>query len=191
MRKNLRPPRLNSVEGWGIPTEPPDSQDNLRQMRMITTLSLTHSDGGVIYNTGKSNHDHIWHSFWDANLGHPVGTKAQHYQNIEGLFIREFTNGWAVYNRSGKAQTITLPASAAPVSDREDNSASLIHTLPDLDGEIYFKAKNPADVNGDWKVNVLDLVHVANNFGKSAPDLNGDGVVNILDLTLVAQQFSQ
>ena len=205
LEENLRSPQINCLEGWGIPAEPPDSPENQRWMRVITTLSLTHSDGYVMYNTGWGavevcpecpykwgpGHEHIWYDFWDADLGQPVGPKAQPHQEIQGLFIREFTNGWAVYNRSGKSQTITLPASATPVSDRGNNAASLTHLLPDLDGEIYLKAKNPADVNGDWKVNILDLVHVANNFGKSDPDLNGDGVVNILDLTLVAQAFNQ
>ena len=97
----------------------------------------------------------------------------------------------AVYNRSEKAQTITLPASATPVSDRGNNAASVTHLLPDLDGEIYLKAKNPADVNGDWVVNVLDLVQVANGLGQSTPDPNGDGEVNILDLVFVAQQFGE
>ena len=110
----------------------------------------------------------------------PIGPKAQLYQNIEGLFIREFTNGWAVYNRSGVAQTITLLASATPVSDRGSAAASITHLLPDLDGEIYLTTKSFADVNGDGAVNILDLVQVANGFGKSAPDPNGDGVVNIL-----------
>ena len=41
-----------------------------------------------------------------------------------------------------------------------------------------------------WCDTVLDLVQVANGFGKSAPDPNGDGAVNILDLVFVAQQFS-
>ena len=203
--ENLRSPQINCLEGWGIPAEPPDSSENRRWMRVITTLSLTHSDGYVMYDTGRgavavcpecpyvwgAAHQHIWYDFWAADLGQPVGEKAQHHQNIQGLFIREFTNGWAVYNRSGNAQTVTLPTSAAPVSDRGNNAASSTHLLPDLDGEIYLKAKNPADVNGDWVVNILDLVHVANNFGKSDPDINGDGVVNILDLVFVTQQFSQ
>ena len=47
------------------------------------------------------------------------------------------------------------------------------------------------DVNRDGKVNILDLVQVANGFGTSTPDPNGNGVVNILDLVFVAQQFSQ
>ena len=197
--KNLREPRTNCLQGTGIPTEPPDGPTNRRMMRVITTLSLTHSDGYVMYTTGANTtigpylwgpaHAQTWHPFWDADLGRPVGPKAQQYQNIEGLFIREFTNGWAVYNRSGEPQTITLPTSATPVSDREGNAASQTHLLPDLDGEMYLKAKNPADVNGDGNVNILDLVQVANNFGKSDPDPNGDGVVNILDLTLVAQQL--
>ena len=93
--------------------------------------------------------------------------------------------------RSGQAQAITLPSSATPVSDRGSTAASIAHLLPDLDGEIYLKARHPADVNGDWVVNILDLVEVSNSFGKSSPDPNGDGVVNILDLVFVTQQFSQ
>ena len=102
-----------------------------------------------------------------ADLGRPIGPKAQPYQNTEGLFIREFTNGWAVYNRSGQAQTVTLPSSATSVSDRGNNDASLIHQLPDLDGEIYIATRSLADVNDDGVVNVLDLVQVANGLGKS------------------------
>ena len=196
--KNLREPRINCLLGEGISIEPSNGPNNLRWMRLFTTLSLTHSDGYVMYTDGLRDFDpsypgkaHLWHSFWDADLGRPVGPKAQAYQNILGTFIREFTNGWAVYNRSGKTQTITLPAPATPVSDRGNNAASQTHLLPDLDGEIYLKSKSSADVNSDGRINILDLVQVANGFGKSAPDPNGDGVVNILDLVFVAQQFSQ
>ncbi|MDE0313844.1 MAG: cohesin domain-containing protein [Candidatus Poribacteria bacterium] len=47
----------------------------------------------------------------------------------------------------------------------------------------------PEDVNEDGVVNILDLVFIAANFGKTgknAADVNRDGVVNIVDLTLVA-----
>ena len=203
--QNLREPQINCLEGDGIPQESPDSPNNRRWMHVWTTLNLTHSDGYVMYTNGTGwlrvceecpypwgpGHQHIWYPFWDADLGQPVGPKAQPHQNIQGLFIREFTNGWAVYNRSGQAQTITLPSSATPVSERGNNAASITHLLPDLDGEIYLKAKNPADVNSDGKVNILDLVQVANNLGQSAPDPNSDGQVNILDLVFVAQQFNQ
>ena len=189
--ENAREPQITCLRGQGIPTQPPDSPTNKRWMRFFTTMSLTLSDGYALYTTGHFYQEHFWHSFWDANLGQPVGSQAQPYQNVPSLYIREFTNGWAVYNQSGKAQNITLLAPATPVSDRGDNAASTTHLLPDLDGEIYLKAKNPADVNGDWVVNILDLIQVSNSFGKSSPDPNGDGVVNILDLVFVVQQFSQ
>ena len=186
--QNLRAPRINCLEGWGIPTEAPDSPDNRRRMRVFTTMSLTHSDGYVVYNTGGWEPGHFWYPFWDANLGRPVGEKAQHYGDVDGLFIREFTNGWAVYNRSGKPQTISLPESVTGVASKK---SSITHILPDLDGEMYLKAPNPADVNGDGTINILDLVQVANGFGKSTPDPNGDSVVNILDLVFIASHFSQ
>ena len=190
--ENVREPQINCVQGAGIPTERPDSPTNKRWMRVFTTMSLTLSDGYALYTTGHYYQDHFWYPFWDADLGQPVGPTARRYQeDIESLYIREFTNGWAVYNRSGQAQAITLPSSATSVSDRGNNAASITHLLPDLDGEIYLKAKHPADVNGDWVVNILDLVQVSNSFGKSSPDPNGDGVVNVLDLVFVVQQFSQ
>ena len=193
--ENLRSPQINCLEGEGIGTEPPDSPENQRWMRLFTTLGLTHSDGYVLYNTGKRfhggpDHEHIWYDFWDINLGKPVDgteTKGQLYDNRDGVFIREFTNGWAVYNRSGKEQQIQLPESTTSVSSRIKTD---LHTLHDLDGEIYLKATgNPADANADGIVNVLDLVVIANAFGQEAPDVNGDGIVNILDLVAVANAF--
>ena len=193
---NVREPKINVLRGFGVGAEPPDSPKNKQWMRLFTTMSLTLSDGYSLYTLGtiggqKQYQKHIRHPFWEADLGQPIGPTAQPYQDIEGLYIREFTNGWAVYNRSGQAQTITLPASATPVSDRDNNDASITHLLPDLDGEIYIATRSFADVNRDGAVNVLDLVQVANGLGKSAPDPNGDGVVNILDLVFITQQFSQ
>ena len=209
--QNFRYPQINCLEGWGMSIEPPDGPNNRRWMRVFTTMSLTLSNGYVLYTINRgtpseadwdlwypfwdasmppldAHHWHLWYPFWDADLGRPVGPKAQRYQNTEGIYIREFTNGWAVYNRSGSPQEISLPESATGVSS---GNSGITHQLPDLDGEMYLKIRNPADVNGDWEVNVLDLVQVANGLGTAAPDTNGDGVVNILDLVFVAQQFSQ
>ena len=320
--QNFRQPQINCLEGWGEKTEPLDSPRNQQWMRLFTTMSLTHSNGYVNLGTSlRANHTHLyeilpghsethaqgirhehvhqhfWYSFYDVPLGRPVGEKGQLYKNrkgvsIEGLFIREFTNGWAVYNRSGKERTIYLPEKVSAVESGVENKHW--HTIPDVDGEIYLKeiippdttrpevsiavssdtqdsafdavitftepvsdfgqtdvsisgtataritawtisennttyiatitpttsgtlilnvnenvaaddASNPNtpatqqtlsvqlipawDVNRDGQVNVLDLVAVANAFGKDAPDVNGDGVVNILDLVAVAQHF--
>lgn len=134
------------------------------------------------------HHEHYWHAFWDADLGQPVSEKAQRYEDREGLFIREFTNGWAVYNRSGKEQIVQLPVKSNGI---ESGITAIEHTISDLDGEIYLKAttREVADINGDGVVNILDLVIVANAFGKDTPDVNGDGTVNVLDLVAVTNAF--
>ena len=116
LENNLREPRINAVEGRSIPTEPADSPTNLRWMRAFTALHLTHSDGYALFlATGEPGQ--YWYDFWDADLGRPVAPKAQLYdEDISGLYIREFTNGWAVYNHSGKPQVITLPEEAQGVA---------------------------------------------------------------------------
>ena len=197
---NFREPRINSLRGYTIGLEPPDSPRNEQWMRIFTTLSLTHSDGYVEYASlsGKYGPEVYWHPFYDAPLGRPVGEKGQLYQtpkgvSIEGLFIREYTNGWAVYNRSGKERRIYLSEKGSGVASGVVNKHW--HTLPDLDGEIYLLNPNvprkvakkvAADINNDNVINILDLVIVANAFGNQEPDLNGDGTVNIQDLVMVA-----
>ena len=52
------------------------------------------------------------------------------------------------------------------------------------------------DVNRDGQVSILDLVLVAQHFGKTVPvnsevDINGDGVINVLDLILVSQNMGE
>ena len=187
---NLRKPTINALEAIIIPSEPPGSPTNRRWMRTITTLSLTHSDDYVQFKS-HGGHLHYWYDFWDADLGRPIGAKVQLYdEEIPGLYIREFTNGWAVYNRSGEAQVITLPEEVQGVASELVNTE---HTLPNLDGEMYLrvKPKNPADVNEDGVVNIFDLILVAQAIGteKSEPDVNEDGVINVFDLVFVANQF--
>ena len=187
--KHLRKPIINWGDYYMLPTEQPYSPINLQRMRLATTRTLTLSDGYVRYGY-RGERSNYWYDFWDADLGRPVGgneTKGQTYNDIEGLFIREFTNGWAIYNRSGEAQTISLPQETTGVASGLRDTH---HTIPDLDGEIYLKSTGEvADLNGDGVVNILDLVLVANAFGGAEPDLNGDGVVNIQDLVIVANAF--
>lgn len=192
--KNLRKPRVIALEGHAYVDEPLDSPANLRAMRAITTLGLTFSDGYVLFITnmweGKHMHWHYWYDFWNADLGQPIGAKSQLYKDQLGLYIREYTNGWAVYNHSGKPQIITLPEEVQGVASGLVNTD---HALPNLDGEMYLRVKpaNPADVNGDGVVNILDLTLVAQSFGTDSlkGDVNGDGVVNVFDLVFIANAF--
>ena len=170
--KNLRAPQINCLEGEGIGAEPPDSPDNLRWMRVFTTMGLTHSDGYVLYTTGKrifggSDHEHIWYDFWDADLGKPIGEKGKHYG--EGIFIREFTNGWAVYNRSSKAQTVQFPMSTTGVSS---GIAEIQHTVPNLDGEIYLKQDAGTLTNGVVEVIDIPIMDPPELASKWMPDAN-------------------
>ena len=185
--ENLREPQVNCLEGWGLKTESHDSPTNRRWLRTFTAMSLTHSDGYVQYND-STGHNH-WYDVWEIDLGKPIGPTAQQYQNVEGLFIREFTNGWAVYNRSGVAQEVSLTQDTTGVASGQTGRK---HQLADLDGEIYLRAgirPTPTDINGDGVVNVLDLILTAQRFGGTAGDVNGDGTTNILDLILVAQHL--
>ena len=70
--KNLRYPQINFLEGVGFGL--PDSPNNQRWMRVFTTLTLTHSNGYIVYqierNTGTHlYYDRIWYDFWDTDLG--------------------------------------------------------------------------------------------------------------------------
>ena len=136
---NLREPNFTILTNIFPSYSNIESPKSQQTMRTFTTLSLTHSDGYV--SMAQHGFDGIWYDFWDAPLGRPIGEKAQLYENkngvsIKGLFIREFTNGWAVYNRSGKEQAIVLPNQATGVTS---GGRKKQHTLPDLDGEIYLR----------------------------------------------------
>ncbi|MCY3743596.1 MAG: putative glycoside hydrolase [Candidatus Poribacteria bacterium] len=216
--ENLRQPQMNIVEGWGVivpsdetfTTRPadnkpvewsrvtytrPDHPENIRWARLFTAMSLTHSDGYVSFYNGYFDKERVdganyWYDIYNAELGRPIGARAEIYRNIDGLFIREFDHGWAVYNRSGNEQRIEFGEEVSGFASNVENNRS--HTIENFDGEIYLKplkVVNPADVNGDGIVNVLDLVIVANGFGQDAPDVNGDGIVNVLDLVIVANAF--
>ena len=152
--ENLRYPQINILQGIAIgASESPASQ---RWMRLCTTLTLTHSNGYLFFFVEDidRNKDRIWYDFWNADLGRPVGgaeTKGRPYDNRDGVFIREFTNGWAVYNRSGKAQQIEFTGRTTSTSS---GSKGHTHTLADLDGEIYLKTDEIVDLKEDGVVDI-------------------------------------
>ena len=184
--ETLLEPRIIGIEGTSYEEEPPDTPRNMQWMRAITTLGLTFSDGYVAFPLRGGP----WYDFWNADLGRPVGEKGQLYQETEGLYIREYTNGWAVYNHSGAWQVVRLPEEVRSVASGLSNTK---HAVLNLDGDIYLRVtvRNPADINQDGVVNILDLTLVAQAFGTDSrnADVNADGVVNVFDLVVVANQF--
>ena len=148
--RHLREPRINCLEGWRVVTDymgdletrvaERNSPENQRWMRMITTLSLTHSDGYILFGDDNTlpvpDHLHNCYDFWDADLGQPIQEKAVQYQGVAGLFIRQFETGWAVYNRSGSEQTVAFDDRVVGVNSGKRQS---LHKIPDFDGEIFLK----------------------------------------------------
>ena len=89
-------------------------------MRATTTMGLTFSDAYVSFPLRGGP----FYDFWNADLGRPIGDTLQLYEERAGLYIREFTKGWAVYNHSGEAQIVTLPEK----SDRRQPASATRNT---------------------------------------------------------------
>ena len=167
---HFREPQLNWAQGFLITSEPPESPGNRQRMRLFTTMGLTHSDGYINVHYHSESWQqwgdfaaNYWYDFYDADLGKPIGETARRCDDCEGLFVREFTNGWAVYNRSGKAQMIQLPVKATGVAS---GITSTQHIVPDLDGEMYLKQTPGANSVGI--VTVLEVVTSAPEEPESA-----------------------
>ena len=110
-KKTSESRKSTALAGRGERNEPLDSPRNLQWMRLWTAMSLTHSDGYVLFTLGADlNHSHTyemwpghseehaqgkrhshqqqhyWYDFWDADLGRPVGgdeTKGQLYRGSQ------------------------------------------------------------------------------------------------------------
>ena len=184
--ETLLEPRIIGLEGSNYRNEPPDNPKNMRWMRATTTLSLTFSNGYVAFPLRGGP----WYDFWNADLGRPVGETLQLYENRPGLYIREFTKGWAVYNHSGLAQIVALTEEVRSAATGLSNTE---HAVLNLDGDMFIRIppELPGDLNADGVITILDLTIVAQAFGtdKREADVNGDGVINVMDLVFVANQF--
>ncbi len=150
-QKHLAEPALVCLEGWEVSSEYNPSQttrivernspENLQTMRFFTTMSLTLSDGYVLFGDDNAlpfwDHLHNWYDFWEAPIGSLVSDYQELYNKIDSLYIREFENAWVVYNFSGISQQIEFSRKLTSVSD---NSISKIFTIANKDGGIFLKS---------------------------------------------------
>ena len=126
------------------------------------------------------------------------GTIDNESGNIIGLSERKL-NGNSV-NGTGLLLSATFSAKAGGETQLTLNNFQLTsgtgQAIPAGPHEVALVVKDGLiwDVNGDGLVNILDLILVARDFGKTASlysrtDVNGDGIVTILDLVIVAQHL--
>ena len=127
--KTFRQPRINCLEVWG-------KREDLRRMRAVTTLALTHSDGYVLYadpNPLKTpDHLHNWYPFWDLELGKPTGRLTA---RDDGSYSRSFDGGLVIFNpwQNGSVR-VSLGSAMIRSSDGTTNTT---FELQDADGDIF------------------------------------------------------
>ncbi|MDE3177203.1 MAG: hypothetical protein KGM15_13960 [Pseudomonadota bacterium] len=132
---HLHRPAITLLEGW--PTDA-RGRAELSRMREVTTLSLTLSDGYVLYadrNQHKIDHAHDWYPFWRARLGRP--TQAPRKLEGGGPYRREFEHGAAVFNPPGAA-----PATIRFAEERVSAATGqrgLAFTVAPADGDLFLR----------------------------------------------------
>jgi chitodextrinase len=91
------------------------------------------------------------------------------------------------YNDSGLAQGTSYAYTVSAYDSLGNTSA----TSAAINVSTTFK---PGDINGDGKVDLIDLSILANHFGlcgqtRATGDLNGDGCVNIIDMSILSKYW--
>ena len=55
---------------------------------------------------------------------------------VDGLFVRDFENGWVVYNRSGSTQSISFEENVSALTNEKIATS---HEVSNYDGDIFLK----------------------------------------------------
>ena len=107
-----------------------------------------------------------------------------------------FPKLYACQTLTGESEAIGFIIPELPAWTGKEISLRVIDAHGHFAQETFLAEAVPivvgADVNGDGKTSILDLMSVAASLGQTGQnpaDIDGDGVVNILDLVLVAGAF--
>jgi len=201
-QSNVLEPKLVCLEIWYV-----DSMDEPYRMRATTTLSLTLSNGYCLFaepnEAAGVDHKHWWWDFWDKSLGEAVGDGSL---QGNGAYMREFDNGYAVYNPMGNGQvTVTFPVNYTSVAT---GNTQKTHNVADQDGDIFLLAigkavpmpqqqtpvefslsqnyPNPFNPVTNIKFSVPD----AGNVNLSVYNMLGEKVKTLVDIHKTAGEYS-
>ena len=142
---------------------------------LITLESVT-AQSGVTMRAGSDDSIKIWLN-GEVVHNNPINRGAENFQDT---FLVDLVAG----------DNLLL----VKVSERSEHWTMFVGIDADVN-TVYKRPPDPVpsvDVNGDGVVNILDLVLISANFGKTGQnpaDVNGDGVVNIVDLVKVAGEM--
>ena len=139
----------------------------------LITLESATTQSNVTMRVGSDDSIKIW---LNGEMVHsnPINRGAQDYQDTFKVDLKQGDNLLLV-----------------KVSERAGGWSMFVGIDADVNA-VYKRPPDPVvseDVNSDGIVNILDLVLISANFGKTGQntsDVNGDGVVNIVDLVKVA-----
>lgn len=132
-------------------------------------------------------------------LGITVGTKvsvslSNYYSSLEAIEVLEQPE-ITTTTETEPTETTTEDTETTTETTTTTTTATSTETQPTETSNTEVTEPSDivkvADVNGDGKVNIIDLMQIAQYIvgveGASGADVNGDGKMNILDLMLVAQ----
>ena len=151
--------RDRTIQLWDIPD---GATKAILKGHRDTVEALAFSPDGRLLASGSWDNT-IY--LWDTNTGHPLAELQGHNSDVEAL---AFGKDGHILASGGADETIRLWATAA---SRRDQMAEVVE-----------------DINRDGNVDVIDLIFVASNFGKTFaqgahpnPDVNRDGIVDRRD----------
>ena len=139
----------------------------------LITLESAAPQSDVTMRAGSDDSIKIWLN-GEVVHNNPINRGAEDYQDKFTVDLKEGDNLLLV-----------------KVSEREGGWSMFVGIDADVNA-VYKRPPDPVvseDVNNDGVVNILDLVLISANFGKTGEniaDVNGDGIVNIVDLVKVA-----
>ena len=142
----------------------------------LITLESTTAQSGVTMRTGSNDSIKIWLN-GEVVHNNPINRGAEDFHDTFKVNLVAGDNLLLV-----------------KVSERSERWSMFVGIDADVNA-VYKRPLDPVaseDVNSDGIINILDLVSVSANFGKTGQnpaDVNRDGVVNIVDLVKVAGEM--
>jgi alpha-tubulin suppressor-like RCC1 family protein len=146
----LRKPGSVFLEAWSRygRLDPRNLQARIKGLAM----SLCLTDGGYLFcepdwwqengvpaNPGQ----HAWYPEWNKILGKPIEPR-QSAPNSEGVYMREFENGWAMFRPASQSKSGAVHLSEEATSVRIENKGTSFILSPG-EGDLFVKTKRSQD----------------------------------------------